>query len=266
MKASPKAKFILLNILAAVVVIVILSFVVLSRLDNYTQHGKSISVPDFYNMTPAEAKQIAEHQDLRVKVIDSLYHEDAKPGMILEQYPSSGARVKENRLIHLTINAHNPEKIVFPNLKNSAFRQTLQTLESRGFKIGHISYADSEFKNLVLNLRQKGRDLEPGILLPKGTSIDIVLGSGYGDNTITTPQLTGKKLREAISIAHQNYMNIGQIVPDASVQGKDAQLSALVYKQVPEASNMVEAGSPVTLYITLQTNKLTTIDSLIVTE
>ena len=78
-------------------------------------------------------------------------------GVVLEQSPVAGAHVKENRLIHLIINAHNPEKVVFPNLQNAAYRQTLQTLTSRGFKIGHIEYARLNFIiwYWILNMTEK---------------------------------------------------------------------------------------------------------------
>lgn len=266
MNISSRTKFILINFVAAIIVVIIIGILVLSRLDNYTSHGESITVPAFYNMTPDEAHEIAAQNNLRILIIDSLFDGSTKPGIILEQYPAGGARVKGNRLIHLTINALSPEKITFPNLKNSAFRQTLQTLESRGFKIGRIEFGDSEFRNLVLALRQKGREIEPGTLLPKGTAIDIVLGSGYGNNTTTVPTLTGKNLREAISMLHHSYLNIGQIIPDASIQNKNDQLSAVVYQQSPGATGTMQAGSPVNLHITLLKNKLTSIDTLIVTE
>lgn len=266
MKISAKLKFFLLNLAAAAVIVVAIGVIVLFQLDNYTHHGESIAVPEFYDMTPSEAEAVAKHHNLKIKVVDSLYNDQAKPGVVLEQYPENGARVKEKRLIQLTVNAQSPEKIVFPNLKNSAFRQTLQTLKSRGFQIGRIEYGDSEFKNLVLNLKTNGKDVEPGTLLPKNTKIDIVLGNGYGSNTIIVPRLTGKKLHEAIAAAQQSYMNIGEIIPDASVKTPADQQVAVVYQQSPDATGIAQAGSPVNLYITLQKSKIANIDSLIVTE
>ena len=266
MKISAKLKFFLLNLVAAVIVVVVIGIIVLFKLDSYTHHGESIAVPQFYDMTPPEAETLAKHHNLRIKVVDSLYDDHAKPGAVVEQYPASGSRVKEKRLIQLTINAQSPEKIVFPNLKNSAFRQTLQTLESRGFKIGRIEYEESEFKNLVLNLKHNGKDVEPGTPLPKGTTIDIVLGNGYGSNTIIVPHLAGKKLREAISLAQQSYLNIGEIIPDVSVKTPADQQAAVVYQQSPNATGIAQAGSPVNLYITLLKSKIANIDSLIVTE
>lgn len=263
---SAKIKFLLLNLAVAIILVWIIGYYVLSRLDSYTQHGYFISVPAFYDLTPEEAVNTATRQGLRVQIIDSLYDETAKPGTILEQSPAAGSHVKENRLIYLTTNARNPEKIVFPNLQNSAYRQTIQTLESRGFKIGRIEYAPSEFKNLVLDLKHNENPVSPGSLITKGATINIVLGSGNGSNNIVMPQLLGKKIREAMDILRKNYLNIGEIVPDASISNKNETYSAVIYKQEPNPDETIEAGSFVKLYITLEKSKIAVLDSLMVTE
>ena len=84
------------------------------------QKARFIPVPAFNDLTVEEAHAVARHAHLTVVVTDSLYDDAAKPGVVLEQSPVAGAHVKENRLIHLIINAHNPEKVVFPNLQNAA--------------------------------------------------------------------------------------------------------------------------------------------------
>lgn len=263
---SAKVKFLLLNLLIAIVLICGLGFFVLSRLDNYTQHGHFIAVPSFYELNREEAINTATRRQLRVLIIDSLYDENAKPGTILEQSPSPGSHVKENRLIYLTINACAPEKIVFPNLQNSAFRQTIQTLEAKGFQIGRIEYAPSEFKNLVLDLKCKDENIIPGTPLTKGSVIDIVLGSGNGPNQVIVPQLLGKNVREAQEIIRKAYLNIGEILPDASVGNKNAVYSATIYQQEPAANETIPAGTSVNLHITLMKDKIAALDSLIITE
>lgn len=261
-----KTKFFLLNLILALILIGGITVYVLYWLDDYTQHGTFISVPSLYDMTPEEAEAVAMHAGLRIQVIDSIYDEDAKPGTVVEQYPAIGSAVKENRLIHLTINARNPEKVIFPNLQNAAYRQTLQTLESRGYRIGRIEYVPSEFKNLVLQLKSKGEEILPGALMSKGAEIDIVLGNGGGSNMIYVPLLAGKRLREAIDLVRKSYLNLGEIIPDGSITNPNDKLSAFVYQQTPLFNNSVEAGSSVDMYITLKKDKLAALDSLMVTE
>ena len=145
-----------------------IGYFVLSHLESYTQHGQFIPVPAFNDLTVEGSTRGSPACSFNCCGDRLLYDDAAKPGVVLEQSPVAGAHVKENRLIHLIINAHNPEKVVFPNLQNAAYRQTLQTLTSRGFKIGHIEYAPSEFHNLVLDLKHDGENIVPGSLLTKG--------------------------------------------------------------------------------------------------
>lgn len=265
-KLSGGVKFVLFNLLAALVVCVGISYYVLECLEDYTQHGYSVAVPSFYAMTPEEALEVADYDGLRVQIVDSLYDDDAKPGTVVEQYPQAGERVKENRLIYLTMNARNPEKIVFPNLKNAAYRQTLQTLHTRGFTIGSIVYAPSEFRNLVLAFKYEGREVQAGDLLPKGARIDIVLGRGKGDNMVYVPRVLGKTLAEATDMVRMSYLNLGEIVPDGSIRDRGEYAGAIVYRHYPGGERAVQAGSPVKLYITRQEDAIAALDSLMVTE
>lgn len=264
----PRFSFLLINLTIAILLIIAGGYFVLRSLDRYTSHGESISVPAFQMLTQQEAEQVAHKNRLRIKIIDSLYDETLNPGVILEQYPMNGARVKSNRLIQLTVNAHHPEQVSFPQLNNAPYRQTLQTLQAKGFKIGTIQYAPSEFKNLVLNLQYNGENILPGSKLRKGATIDLVLGDGGGNNYIPTPQLQGLPLKQALSVLKENYLNTGKIIPDASIKNKNGYSSAIIYQQEPSRTflSSIPAGSYVNLYITLDQKRIQALDSLIVTE
>lgn len=265
-KIPAKLKFLLYNLAAAVVLICGITIYVLHWLEDYTEHGTFIVVPELYSYTPEEAANIAAQSRLRVQVIDSLYDAEARPGTVVEQNPEAGSHVKEDRMIHLTINAHNPEKIVFPNLQNAAFRQTMQTLEARGFKIGKIEFEPSEFQNLVVGLKNEGQLITSGSMLPKGATIDIVLGSGSGHSSVAVPNLTGKRLEDAINLLHTSYLNIGEIIPDGTINEKTNKNKAFIYQQSPDHLFPVEKGTAVQLYITQDQAKLNTADSLMTTE
>lgn len=261
-----KLKFLLLNLTVALLLVIGISIYVLHWLNDYTRHGIAIAVPSFLNLTEDEAHEQARNHHLRVLVIDSLYNVSAKPGTVVEQSPSIGSPVKENRLIHLTLNARNPEKISFPNLKNAAYRQTVQTLETKGFNIGDISYEPSEYKNLVLKFRHQGKDIQAGELLRKGAIIDIVLGSGYENNFVYIPQFKGKTLKEAVQLIRNAYLNIEGVVPDESIATRTDSLRAFVYEQYPASGQKIQAGSFIKLYTTLKQEKIIVSDSLMITE
>lgn len=261
----PKLTFFFLNLFIAILLLFLGGYLVLNWLNDYTSHGKYISVPAFQMLSPAEAEKLAETNELRVMVVDSIYDETAEAGVVLEQYPLNGAHVKANRMIQLIINARNPEQIPFPQLNNAPYRQTLQTLHAKGFRAGNISYAPSEFKNLVLNLQYKGENLLPGTLLRKGAIIDLVLGDGGDRNTVQTPALQGLQLSQALANLKENYLNIGEIIPDGSIEGSNTAM-AVVYLQEPDPQTQpeIQAGSYVNLYITLNKEKIQALDTLII--
>ena len=263
---TEKFKFFLLNFVITIFVICGITIFILNWLKDYTQHGQFIVVPTLQHLTPEEADVSATKIQLRTLVIDSIFDEDAQPGVVVEQYPAAGTQVKENRLIHLTINAHSPEKLAVPNLKNAAYRQTLQTLEARGFKIGNIEYLPSEFKNLVLQLKHNGQELLPNTLLRKGATIDIVLGDGGGNNLLDMPFLLGKSLDEALNLIRKFYLNIGPIVTDGSITPDKNQGEAIVYQQNPEPKSSIEAATSVELFITFNKEKINALDTLIIQE
>lgn len=263
----PKRKFILLNILAAVVILFIIGFFILLQLDNYTRHNEYISVPSFQKLTANEAGALAKEHKLRITIVDSIYQDESEPGTIIEQNPRNGAKVKANRMIHLTINAMSPEMITFPDLQNTAFRQTLQSLESRGFQIGHIEYAPSEFKNLVLNFTYKGKAIIPGSSLEKGSVINIILGDGdSGSNTVFVPDISNRTVKEATRLLQHSYLNTGQVIPDNTIQTAADRQTAIVYRQDPAAGNEISAGNQVALYITLNKERVKKLDSLLIRE
>lgn len=261
----PKLTFFFINLFVALLLLCLGGYFVLSWLNNYTSHGKYIAVPAFQMLSTQEAEKLAKTNELRVMVVDSLYDETAEPGVVLEQYPLNGAHVKANRMIQLIINARNPEQIPFPQLNNAPYRQTLQTLHAKGFRTGNISYAPSEFKNLVLNLQYKGENILPGTLLRKGAVIDLVLGDGGGTNFVATPKLQGLQLSQALADLKENYLNTGKIIPDGSIEGNSTAM-AIVYLQEPdpETDPEIEAGSYVNLYITLNKEKIQALDTLLI--
>ena len=253
-KIPAKFKFFLINLLVALILVCGISTYVLYWLDDYTEHGSFITVPSLQNFTPEEAQTITAQMGLKIQVIDSLYDDNIEPGAIVEQYPTPGSYVKEGRMLHLTINARNPEKVVFPNLKNAAYRQTLQTLEARGFQIGKIEYIPSEFRNLVLALKHNGVDVLPNELLAKGAIINT---------TVTVPFLLGKKLKDAINLIRKSYLNIGEVIPDGSITPENRS-NSIIYQQNPDTEFPIEQGSAIDLYITADKEKITALDTILI--
>ena len=76
------------------------------------------------------------------------------------------------------INPSDYKNIRIPDVIRSTLRQTKPTLEVLGFKIGTLIYEDDLGKDEVLEMRYKGKKVNPGDLLKKTSVIDLVLGNG----------------------------------------------------------------------------------------
>lgn len=259
----------LVNLVVAVILLFVTGYIVLRQLDKYTNHGYYIAVPELRGLTPAEAASFAKEKRLQIIVVDSIYDNNAKPGTVVEQFPAPDARVKNNRAIQLTINANTPEKVIFPNLRNTAFRQSLQRLRGLGLNIGRIEYAPSNYKNLVLDFKYKGNVLQPDTVLQKGETVDIVLGNGNTSNDqVAIPNLLGKTLAEAREITLYAFLNIGEIIPDNTVRTEADRVTAVIYRQTPEAEeNMtMKMGGDIILHLTKDAQKIMAPDSLSIEE
>ena len=80
--------------------------------------------------------------------------------------------------IYLILNPSDYKNIRLPDVIRSTLRQTKPTLEVLGFKIGTLIYEDDLGKDEVLEMRYKGKKVNPGDLLKKTSVIDLVLGNG----------------------------------------------------------------------------------------
>ena len=90
----------------------------------------------------------------------------------------AGAKVKENRKIYLILNPSDYRNVLVPNVIRNTLRQTRPTLEALGFKVGELIYVNDLGKDEVIELRFRGRKLNPGDMIRKTSTIDLVLGNG----------------------------------------------------------------------------------------
>lgn len=265
MLKSKNTWFILGNFFVAVLVVILLIYLTINSLNKYTEHGNEIIVPNLIGKSKINAKNIASKKYLNTIIIDSIYSDSFPKGTVIEQYPFYGAKVKKGRNIQLTINSSAKEMVSIPSIHNISFRQTKQMLEGRGFKIGNIIYEPSDFKNLVLYIKHNQKILRTNTKLVKGSYIDIVLGIGRdGNNMVYSPNFFKMRLRDAINLAHDNYLNIGEVILDETVSNSN-KYNAFIYAQNPKhiSEDKVRAGSSFKVYVTYDETKLIKVEEII---
>ncbi len=176
------SKTFLIQLVLAVIVLVVISFLTMQWLDYSTNQDQRIEVPDLAKMNLDRVEDRLEELDLDFEILDSANFNPEYPRYsVIDQVPAPGKFVKEDRKIYLTLNPSGYRKIEVPNnLIRKTRRQVEPTLRSLGFEIGEITYKPDIAEDAVLELRHKGQLVKPGEKLMKTSKIDLVLGDGSG--------------------------------------------------------------------------------------
>jgi beta-lactam-binding protein with PASTA domain len=246
------------NLLIALAVLVALIVGAMIFLNVATQHNKELIVPDLANMTVEEAHVVATASGMRIDVTDSAFVKRMKRGAVYRQNPAPGSKVKEGRRIALTINAVNPRQITMPDLIGYSTRQAKAELLSRGLVLGKLIYVQDMATNNVLRQLHNNLEIEPGAMVDSEAVIDLVVGLNSRDNVTFVPYLAGLRSLSAVEAVHDHSLNIGKMRYDDTVKDYEDSLNAVVYRQVPAASDSISVnmGSAVDLYMTLDHSRV----------
>lgn len=115
---------------------------------------------------------------LACAVVDSTYVKELRAGSILDYNPSAGQKVKEGRVIYLTINTLNIPLCQVPDVAdNSSLRQAEARLLVSGFKLEKIDTVPGE-KDWVYGVKYRERLLQMGEKVPTGAALTLMVGNG----------------------------------------------------------------------------------------
>ncbi|PKA99356.1 PASTA domain-containing protein [Flavobacteriaceae bacterium MAR_2009_75] len=174
-----RSKVFLIQLGLAILVSIILIFLTLRWLDGTTNHGEFVEVPDFGKMSVPEMRQSVEEAGLRYEVLDSAnYNPDYPRFSIIEQNPPAGNKVKENRKIYFTVNPSGYKKVTVPKIIQVTQRNAASMLRAVGLDVQRVTYIDELGKDMVYQIKYKGKYVKPGDKLPKTSKIELVCGNG----------------------------------------------------------------------------------------
>lgn len=174
-----KSKTFLIQLGLAVVALVILVLVSLQWLKSTTNHGEFVEVPDFSKMSVMEMRSAVEEAGLRYQILDSSnYNPDYPRFSILDQDPPAGNKVKSNRKIYFTVNPSGYKKVSVPDIIQVTQRNAASMLRAVGLDVERVTYIDELGKDMVYNMKFKGKYVKPGDKLPKTSKIELICGNG----------------------------------------------------------------------------------------
>ena len=243
------SKYFLKNVLLAAFTVLIVVLIIVFSLNYYTRHGSGVPVPKLTDLNISRASALLENQGFDYKV-DSVYLPDKAPGTVVQQDPDPGTNVKENRTIYLTIITTKAPNINLPDLENLAFREATATISNNGLKLGDTTYRSDIARNRVLEVRFAGQVIKAGTKLPKGSSIDLVLGDGKGASEVEIPDLTNQELDAAKFVISQSGLTLGSVTYEGSITDST---KVIIKSQLPmktDSAAKVSIGTRINLVVT----------------
>lgn len=237
----------LVNVAIALFIMIMLLFGTMWYLKSYTHFGETVTVKDLTGLTVGEVEESLVSSNLKFVVYDSVFIPGKKPLTVIDQEPKPLSKVKENRTIYITINASKPPKVSLPNVIEKPFREASKKLKSAGLKLDSVIYKPSGVNgNFVMEVLYGGQPVNAGFRLPVGSSVDLVVSSGFGEPA-AVPCLLGLTYGEAQLNLTVNYLAIGAMVYDATVTDT---VNAVIVRQIPEPQPNVtlNVGTPIDLF------------------
>lgn len=174
-----RSKSFLIQLVLAIIVLIAICVLTLRWLKSSTNHGEFVEVPDFSKMSVMEMRQVAEEAGLRYEVLDSTdYNPEFPRFSILEQNPTAGTKVKENRKIYFTVNPSGYKKVTIPKIIQVTRRNATSMLRAVGLDVQRVTYINELGKDMVYYIKYKGKEMNPGDKLPKTSKVELVCGNG----------------------------------------------------------------------------------------
>lgn len=241
-------KHVLLILVVWVLVVLVESW----YLKSHTDFGVDYDVPSFYGIHADDLDAFVSGKNIQYEIKDSVYLDDWPKGTVCWQYPrptdSTGMRVKEGRVIQLSVVPNSPKMLTMPKVVDMSKRMAETTLGSLGFRTT-ISYKPApEGKDFVLAQLYNGKPIPAGTPIQKGSRIELVVAKGNTGETTPLPNLIGLTILEA----QQRLQNLTlSLAPQCETCTSEADFSvAVITNQNPAGGEgiNVSAGSTITVW------------------
>ena len=230
--------------------LVLIVFGTLFWLRAFTQHGESVGVPDLGGYPLHKLDDVVATASLNYEVTDSIYSDDFPRGVVLQQNPLPGRRVKEGRTVFLTVNSVLPEMVAMPELTGRSRRNAIPLVEIAGLQVEALSYKpDESCTDCVVDQLYKGKQITAGTQIRKGEKITLVLGRQSNERT-AIPRLLGLTYEDAYGLLNAYSLNMGQILACQGCETAKDTSNAFVVNQLPVPHEAASLGSFVDLYLT----------------
>ena len=184
------AKKLWMSIVAMAILVIAVPVVAFYMLDIFTHHGEKIEVPSVTGKMIGDAESMLHERDLVAVVNDSLYDKYSTPGMVLDQMPKAGYEVKGGRVVYLTVAMRNMPTVQLPDVvSHGSLREAEATLTSLGFKLTPNEPVKGKPLELVVGVKQNGKEVYAGEMIPRDRPLTLLVGAGEADSLCVSDEV-----------------------------------------------------------------------------
>jgi beta-lactam-binding protein with PASTA domain len=212
----------------------------------------AVTVPDLGGKTPEEAAVALKRADLvlgkTLYTADSRWADVAKPGRVVEQSETAGARLPRktvvNTVVYLPTTREHGE---VPDVQGMKYDEAVAALKKAGFLTGEVSrrfVRDQRLHDVVY--RQWP---EPGTVARRWSKVNLGLYGPVEEGVIRVPRLTGLKAAEVPVVLAKHGLELGEVTYE---KAPAASLVGTVRAQSPGIGVKVGPGTKVDIVVYAQ--------------
>lgn len=210
-----------------------------------TNHGESITVPELKGMSMNEVEDLLDEKNLKYAISDCTFVVNATPLTVFSQYPKANANIKEGRKIYLTIISDNAPMVTLPDVVNRSFESGKNQVASVGFIVDKPEYIPALEENTILKIKVNGSEVTAGRKFAKGSKVTLVVGDGFGNQSVVVPDFTGMPFDEVQVSVVGSGLQIGNIIYETDPSAEPN----TVLKQRPQSGNKLRLGDVVDIWV-----------------
>lgn len=224
-----------------VVGMVILFFMItMFSIKRWTYHGEAIEMPDLLGQYVETTDDLIEKHNFKLILADSVFIVGKPGGLIINQNPLPGSKVKRNRSVYVTITKTKADEISssrLPVMYGKSYDRKSRELKN-GYEIFTkiIDYKyDSGPENYILAVIYKGDTIvsnqirELDVMIEKGSTLECVVSKSSGGE-IDRPNMVCKSYQEALFLARTLQI---ELIEDPSSEVED-KYKSYINQQFPE--------------------------------
>lgn len=252
-----KSKYFLLNLGMVVGMVILFFMIIMFSIKRWTYHGEAIEMPDLLGQYVETTDDLIKKHQFKLILADSVFIVGKPGGLIINQNPTPGSKVKRKRSIYVTITKTKADEISasrLPVMYGKSYERKSRELKN-GYEI-FTKIVDYKYdpgpENYILAVIYKGdtivsnRIRELDVMIEKGSTLECVVSKSSGGE-IDRPNMVCKSYQEALFLARTLQI---QLVEDPSSEVED-KYESYIHQQFPEfypGSRML-MGDTITVYL-----------------